>query len=96
MKDTCGDDDNNESPEDVDIIKVDSSCFKKVVNFLKYYEEESLKEIKTSLEESTFDGVSSRNGIRILLRALTNQCCLIWPRLPILWPFVSETLSHLF
>jgi len=57
VKDACGDDDDNGSPEDVEIIKVDSSCLQKVVEFLKHYDEEPLKEIKTPLEENTFDGV---------------------------------------
>jgi S-phase kinase-associated protein 1 len=57
VKDACGDDDDNGSPEDVDIIKVDSSCLQKVVEFLKHYDEEPLTEIKTPLEENTFDGV---------------------------------------
>ena len=59
VKDACGDDDDGDdgSPEDVEIIKVDSPCLAKVVEFLKHYDEEPLKEITTPLEENTFDGV---------------------------------------
>lgn len=51
------DDEENENPDDVDIVKVDSRCLEKVVEFLKHYDEEPLVEIKTPLEENTFDGV---------------------------------------
>ena len=51
------DDEENEKPDDVDIVKVDSRCIEKVVEFLKHYDEEPLVEIKTPLEENTFDGV---------------------------------------
>ena len=53
----CEDDEENEKPDDVDIVKVDSRCLEKVVEFLKHYDEEPLEEIKTPLEENTFDGV---------------------------------------
>jgi len=53
----CEDDDENESPEDVEIVKVDTPCLEKVVEFLKHYNEDALKEIKTPLEDNTFDGV---------------------------------------
>lgn len=45
-----------ETPEDVQIIKVESRCLEKVVEFLKHYHEEPLTEIKTPLEENTFEG----------------------------------------
>ena len=59
MKDAqpCEDDEDNESPEDVEILKVDSPCLEKVVEFLKHYQEDALKDIKTPLEDNTFDGV---------------------------------------
>mmetsp|Transcript_3559 Transcript_3559/g.5563 ORF Transcript_3559/g.5563 Transcript_3559/m.5563 type:complete len:166 (+) Transcript_3559:416-913(+) len=53
----CEDDEDNESPEDVEILKVDSPCLEKVVEFLKHYQEDALKDIKTPLEDNTFDGV---------------------------------------
>jgi len=53
----CEDDEENEEPEDVEIVKVDTRCLEKVVEFLKHYDSEPLEEIKTPLEENTFDGV---------------------------------------
>ena len=45
-----------DTPEDVQIIKVESRCLEKVVEFLKHYHEEPLVEIKTPLEDNTFEG----------------------------------------
>ena len=66
MKDAqpCEDDDDDVSPEDVEIVKVDSPCLEKVVEFLKHYHEEPLNEIKTPLEENTFDGVVKQEWYR--------------------------------
>ena len=50
------DDGEIDSPEDVEILKVESPCLEKVVEFLKHYHEEPLTEIKTPLEDNTFDG----------------------------------------
>jgi len=70
VKDACGDDDDNGNPEDVDIIKVDSSCLEKVVEFLKHYDDEPLKEIKTPLEENTFDGVVKQKWYRDFVKGV--------------------------
>ena len=50
------DDGEIDSPEDVEILKVESPCLEKVVDFLKYYQTEQLTEIKTPLEDNTFEG----------------------------------------
>ena len=50
------DDGDIDSPEDVEILKVNSPCLEKVVEFLKHYHEEALTEIKTPLEDNTFEG----------------------------------------
>eukprot|EP00584_Thalassiosira_punctigera_P009585 CAMPEP_0172547008 /NCGR_PEP_ID=MMETSP1067-20121228/16650_1 /TAXON_ID=265564 ORGANISM="Thalassiosira punctigera, Strain Tpunct2005C2" /NCGR_SAMPLE_ID=MMETSP1067 /ASSEMBLY_ACC=CAM_ASM_000444 /LENGTH=180 /DNA_ID=CAMNT_0013334025 /DNA_START=43 /DNA_END=585 /DNA_ORIENTATION=- len=53
----CEDDEDNDSPEDVEILKVDTPCLEKVVEFLKHHQIEPLNEIKTPLEDNTFEGV---------------------------------------
>ena len=50
------DDGDIDSPEDVQILKVESRCLEKVVEFLNHYHKEELAEIKTPLEDNTFEG----------------------------------------
>jgi len=57
VKDACGGDDDDETPEDVEILKVGTPCLEKVVEFLKHHHTEPLSEIKTPLEDNTFEGV---------------------------------------
>ena len=45
-------------------LKVESECLEKVVEFLKHYEHEPLKEIKTPLEDNTFEGVVKQEWYR--------------------------------
>ena len=76
-----GDDDDAE-PEDVEIVKVDTACLEKVVEFLKHYNEENLTPIKTPLEDNTFDGVVTQEWYRDFIKGVDQQCYLIWLRLP--------------
>lgn len=66
----CEEDDENESPEDVEIVKVDTACLEKVVEFLKHYNEEALDEIKTPLEDNTFDGVVKQQWYRDFVKGV--------------------------
>ena len=66
----CEDEDDNDSPEDVEIVKVDTPCLEKVVEFLKHYHEEPLVEIKTPLEDNTFDGVVKQDWYRDFVKAV--------------------------
>ena len=67
----CEDDDGeSEDPEDVEIVKVDSPCLEKVVEFLKHYDDEALKEIKTPLEDNTFDGVVTQQWYRDFVKGV--------------------------
>ena len=69
----CSEDDDDENPtnpEDVEILKVESCCLEKVVEFLKHYLEEPLKEIKTPLEANTFDGVVTQQWYRDFVKGL--------------------------
>ena len=64
-----GDDDDAE-PEDVEIVKVDTACLEKVVEFLKHYNEENLTPIKTPLEDNTFDGVVTQEWYRDFIKGV--------------------------
>mmetsp|Transcript_5838 Transcript_5838/g.10530 ORF Transcript_5838/g.10530 Transcript_5838/m.10530 type:complete len:172 (-) Transcript_5838:248-763(-) len=58
VKDALGvEDDENEHSDDVEIVKVDTPCLEKVVEFLKHYQKDPLNEIKTPLEGNTFEDV---------------------------------------
>jgi len=58
VKDAQGhEDDDTVPPEDVEILKVESACLEKVVEFLKHHEIEPMTEITTPLSENTFEGV---------------------------------------
>jgi hypothetical protein len=50
--------------DDVEISKVDSACLAKVVEFLKHHHEEPMTEIKTPLEDNTFEGVVKQEWYR--------------------------------
>ncbi|KAL3790514.1 hypothetical protein HJC23_007663 [Cyclotella cryptica] len=54
----------DEECSDVPILKVESECLEKVVEFLKHYEQEPLKEIKSPLEDNTFEGVVKQEWYR--------------------------------
>ena len=66
---SCEEDDNDD-PEDVEIVKVDTACLEKVVEFLKHHQEEPLTEIKTPLEENTFDGVVKQEWYRDFVKGV--------------------------
>ncbi|KAL9187772.1 hypothetical protein ACHAXT_006150 [Thalassiosira profunda] len=66
---SCEEDDNDD-PEDVEIVKVDTPCLEKVVEFLKHHQEEPLTEIKTPLEENTFDGVVKQEWYRDFVKGV--------------------------
>eukprot|EP00578_Thalassiosira_sp_NH16_P015047 CAMPEP_0181110854 /NCGR_PEP_ID=MMETSP1071-20121207/18946_1 /TAXON_ID=35127 /ORGANISM="Thalassiosira sp., Strain NH16" /LENGTH=175 /DNA_ID=CAMNT_0023194673 /DNA_START=30 /DNA_END=554 /DNA_ORIENTATION=+ len=66
----CEEDDDDDLPEDVEIVKVDSPCLEKVVDFLKHYQEEPLKEIKTPLDDNTFDGVVTQEWYRDFVKGV--------------------------
>jgi hypothetical protein len=46
----------------IDIARVNSDCLEKVVDFMKHYAEEEMKEIPTPLGGSSFEEVSSSVG----------------------------------
>ena len=57
MKDAQGhEDDDTIPPEDVEILKVESACLEKVVEFLKHYETEPMTEITTPSEREHIRG----------------------------------------
>jgi hypothetical protein len=58
------DDDTNDKPTPVDILKVESDCLDKVVEFLNHYEKEPLEEIVTPLADNTFEGVVKQQWYR--------------------------------
>ncbi|KAL7517288.1 hypothetical protein ACHAWX_002219 [Stephanocyclus meneghinianus] len=62
----------DDDDSDVPIIKVESECLKKVVEFLKHYEQEPLKEIKTPLEDNTFEGVVKQEWYRNFVLEVDN------------------------
>ena len=66
----CEEEDDNEQPEDVEIVKVDTPCLEKVVEFMKHYHEEPLEEIKTPLEDNTFDGVVKQEWYREFVKGV--------------------------
>lgn len=41
----------------VEILKVESECLAKVIDFLMHYQQDPLEEIKTPLSDNTFNGV---------------------------------------
>jgi hypothetical protein len=64
IRDAVQDDDDAEFHE-VDVPRVKGDCLGKVVDFMKHYHEEKMKEIPTPLGGSTFEEVgcfSSRTG----------------------------------
>ena len=65
---------NKEDDDDsaVPIIKVETECLKKVVEFLKHYEQEPLNEIKTPLEDNTFEGVVKQEWYRNFVLEVDN------------------------
>lgn len=46
---------------EIDIVRVASPCLEKVVEFMKHYDEEKMKEIPTPLGGSTFNEVGSNS-----------------------------------
>lgn len=67
---SCEDDEENENPDDVEIVKVESRCLEKVVEFLVHHLEEPLAEIKTPLEDNTFDGVVKQQFYRDFVKGV--------------------------
>ena len=71
----CGrgteDDENEPEPEsefeNVDVLRVSSGALSKVVDFLKHYKEEPMKNIPTPLGASTFDEVSLYECFHLIL-----------------------------
>jgi hypothetical protein len=59
IRDSVGDHDDDEpmSTTEIDVPRVKGDCLEKVVDFLKHYEEEPMKEIPTPLGGSTFNEV---------------------------------------
>ena len=55
VKDSLGDSDDDV----IEILRVSSECLQKVVEFLKHYHEEKMKEIPTPLGGSSFNEVCS-------------------------------------
>jgi hypothetical protein len=76
----CGrgtEDDDNETElesefENVDVLRVTSGALSKVVDFLKHYKEEPMKNIPTPLGASTFDEVSLSEYLHYLI---LDQAC---------------------
>ena len=62
--------DENASPEDVELIKVESACLEKVVDFLKHHEIEPMNEITTPLSENSFEGVVTQEWYRDFIKGL--------------------------
>lgn len=49
---------------EIDIVRVASPCLEKVVEFMKHYDEEKMKEIPTPLGGSTFNEVGSGSLVK--------------------------------
>ncbi len=62
--------DEHASPEDVELIKVESACLEKVVDFLKHHEIEPMIEITTPLSDNNFDGVVTQEWYRDFIKGL--------------------------
>mmetsp|Transcript_8105 Transcript_8105/g.14819 ORF Transcript_8105/g.14819 Transcript_8105/m.14819 type:complete len:187 (-) Transcript_8105:514-1074(-) len=54
----------------VQIPKVEEECLSKVVEYLKHYQEEPMEEIKTPLEENTFEGNIKQQWYREFLEGI--------------------------
>jgi hypothetical protein len=51
-----------EDDDPIEILRVSSDCLQKVVEFLKHYKEENMKEIPTPLGGSSFNEVRAKNA----------------------------------
>jgi S-phase kinase-associated protein 1 len=49
---------------EIEIARVNSDCLEKVVEFMKHYDEEKMKDIPTPLGGSTFNEVSSETRLQ--------------------------------
>jgi S-phase kinase-associated protein 1 len=49
---------------EIEIARVNSDCLEKVVEFMKHYDEEKMKDIPTPLGGSTFNEVSSETWLQ--------------------------------
>ena len=56
--------------DDVEISKVNSDCLAKVVEFLKHHQTEPMTEIKTPLEDNTFEGVVKQEWYRAFVTGI--------------------------
>lgn len=65
-------DDPSSESHDVEILKVESECLQKVVEFLNHYEEEPLVEITTPLRDNTFEGVVKQEWYRSFVAGVDN------------------------
>ena len=57
IKDSVGEEEDQEDSIEIDVLRVKGDCLEKVVDFLKHYHEEPMKEIPTPLGGSSFNEV---------------------------------------
>ena len=63
IRDAAGDEEQEgELPMEIEITRVKGDCLEKVVDFMKHYHQEKMKEIPTPLGGSTFNEVSELFG----------------------------------
>lgn len=66
IKDAAGDEEqDSELPMEIEITRVKGDCLEKVVDFMKHYHEEKMKEIPTPLGGSTFNEVCKVRFVRL-------------------------------
>jgi hypothetical protein len=70
---TIEDDEESELPLEVDVLRVKGDCLERVVDFMKHFNEEKMKEIPTPLGGSSFNEVSSNDAILACIESLLNN-----------------------
>jgi S-phase kinase-associated protein 1 len=70
---TIEDDEESELPLEVDVLRVKGDCLERVVDFMKHFNEEKMKEIPTPLGGSSFNEVSSNDAILACIESLLNH-----------------------
>ena len=56
---------NEDDVTEIEISRVNSECLEKVVNFMKHYAVEKMKEVPTPLGGSSFNEVSARKRLML-------------------------------
>jgi hypothetical protein len=78
IRDSVGDDfEDDEVMPEIDVPRVKGDCLEKVVDFMKHYKEDPMKEIPTPLGGSSFNEVSCGQHLWSIVRQhLSGHCSL--------------------